>query len=101
MILIVNSSFPRSSVQQAAKAFTQLPKVPTTVKRQGPYFHFDENNNICTMTLYSFRDPQITSEEKKFIENRLKGFSEVPGFSYTIKNWLKMEEALLVVKNNG
>ena len=101
MILIVNASFPRSSVQQAAKAFTLLPKVPATVKRRGPYFHFDDNDNICAMTLYSFSASQITNEEKKFVENRLTLFSDVPKFSYNIKSWLNMEEALLVVKSKG
>ncbi len=101
MILIVKTIFPRSSVQQAAKAFTLLAKLPATVKRQGPYFHFDENNNIQTMALYFFSGAQIGNEERKFVENRLKVFSDVPGFSYTVENGLSIEEALLVVKKGS
>lgn len=100
MFLAVNTFFPKSSVQQAAKAFAKLPKVPTTVKRQGPYFHFDEKNDISSMTLYSFGEDSITNENKKFVENRMKHFSDVPGFSYTIKTWHNMQEALLVVQSN-
>jgi hypothetical protein len=100
MFLIAKATFPRSSVPQAAKAFTQLSKLPATVTRQGPYFHFDDNNNIQTTSLYSFSSSPIGHEEKKFVENRLKVFSGVPGFSCTIENWLSMEEAILRVKNN-
>ena len=46
MILIVRASFPRSSLKEAIKIFTQLPKLPATVKRHGPFFSIDEKENI-------------------------------------------------------
>ena len=100
MILIVNISFPRSSVKQAAQAFTNLPKVPASVKRQGPYFSFAEIDKISSITFYSFGGGRITGEEKKFVESRMKVFCDVPGFSYSIEDWLNMEEALVVVSGN-
>jgi len=101
MILIARTSFPKGSLQAAARAFNQLQKLPSTVKRQGPYFYFDEQENINSTALYFFDTPQITHEHKKFVQNRLKIFSDVAGFSFTIEESMNMEEALLSLKQKN
>jgi hypothetical protein len=98
MILIARTSFPKSSLQAAARAFSQLLKLPSTVKRQGPYFYFDAQGNIHSTALYFFDTQQLSHEHKKFIQNRLKVFSDVGGFSFTIEESMNMEEALLFLK---
>ena len=98
MILIVRASFPKTSLQAAARAFSQLPKLPSTVKRQGPYFHFDDLGNIDSTALYFFDSQQLSHEHKKFVQNRLKVFSEVENFSFTIEESMSLEEALLFLK---
>jgi hypothetical protein len=98
MILIVRASFPRSSLKEAIKIFTQLPKLPATVKRHGPFFSIDEKENINYISFFKFTDPQITFEEKKFIQKRLDAFAGVPAFTSSIDRWMSMEETLDVLK---
>ena len=101
MILIARSSFPRSSLKAAAQAFTKLAKLPVTVKRKGPYFHIDENDTIQATSFFIFQDDQITNEQKKFVKKRLETFGAVPGFTYSIEEWLSMEEALQVLSKSS
>lgn len=93
MILVVNASFPLTSVREAARKFTLLPKIPASVKRYGPYFFFD-NNVVRALSLYEFRESSITHEQKKFIRKRMELFADVPGFSHTIQEWMKLDDAL-------
>ncbi|MCB2182563.1 MAG: hypothetical protein KQH63_11085 [Desulfobulbaceae bacterium] len=100
MILIVKAFFTRDHLKDAAKSFTQLPRLPNTVKRKGPFFHFDEKGDIHALSMFAFSDPFISNEQRKFVENRLKNFSEVQGFTYTVEEWMSMEEALAHLKKN-
>jgi hypothetical protein len=97
MLLVVKTSFPRSSIKQAAKAYTQMPKLPATVTRKGPFFHLDDKGYIHGFALYTFQETTITQNERKFVQNRLKIFTDVPDFTYTVEDYLDMEEALQVL----
>jgi hypothetical protein len=98
MLLVVKTSFPRSSLKEAAKAFTEMPRLPATVHRQGPIFHLDDDNGyIHSIAIYSFKNSAITHNERRFVEQRLKIFADVPDFIYTIEDYLEMEEALQVL----
>jgi hypothetical protein len=95
MLLMVKVSFPRSSLKQAAKAYTEMPKLPATVSRRGPFFHLDDKGSIHGLSIFTFKDTAITHNERQFIEKRLRVFSDVPEFTYTIEDWLDMQEALI------
>jgi hypothetical protein len=98
MILIARASFPRSSLKEAIKIFTGLPKLPATVKRHGPFFSIDAKGNIHYISFFKFTEQQISFEEKKFIQKRLDAFAGVAGFTCSIESWLNMEEILDVLK---
>jgi hypothetical protein len=85
-------------LKEAIKIFTQLPKLPATVKRHGPFFSIDEKENFNYISFFKFTNPQITFEGKKFIQKRLDAFAGVPGFTSSIDRWMSMEETLDVLK---
>ena len=98
MILIARASFPRSSLKQAIQIFSQLPKLPATVKRFGPFFSIDDQGNFHYIAFFKFSEPQISFEEKKFLQKRFEVFADVPGFTSSIDNWMSMEETLELLK---
>lgn len=98
MILIAKASFPKSSLKEAAKIFAQLPKLPATVKRYGPFFRFDESGNVLYSSFFKFSEALISFEEKKFLQKRLEAFNDVPGFTSVIEEWMNMEETLTLIK---
>jgi len=98
MILIARASFPSSSLKEAIKIFSRLPKLPATVKRHGPFFSFDDKGNFNYISFFKFNESQITFEEKKFIQKRFDVFADIPGFTSSIENWMSMEETLELLK---
>ncbi|MBU4260253.1 MAG: hypothetical protein KKC76_00040 [Proteobacteria bacterium] len=98
MILIARASFPRSSLKEAIKIFSQLPKLPATVKRSGPFFPIDDKGNFNYISFFKFNEQQITVEQKKFLQKRFDVFAGVPGFTSSIENWMSMEETLELLK---
>ncbi len=97
MLLISRIFLPRKSLKEAAHAFTRIQKLPATMTRYGPFFKFDDNGDIQATTFYFFKDRQITNNEKKFITNRMSVFKDVPGLTYSVEEWLEMEEAVMMV----
>ncbi|MEW6520592.1 MAG: hypothetical protein AB1461_14380 [Thermodesulfobacteriota bacterium] len=101
MILIARASFPRSSLKEAIRIFSQLPKLPATVKRFGPFFSIDDQGKFHYLSFFKFSEPQITFEEKKFIQKRFDHFAGVPGFTSSLDSWMSMEETLELLKKKG
>ncbi|MBU0910769.1 MAG: hypothetical protein KKA54_05265 [Proteobacteria bacterium] len=98
MILIAKASFPHSSLKEAIRIFSQLPKLPATVKRFGPFFSVDDKGNFHYIAFFKFSEQQITVEQKKFIQKRFDVFAGVPGFTSSIDSWMSMEETLELLK---
>lgn len=101
MILIAKASFPPTSLKEAAKIFSRLPKLPATVKRHGPFFRFDEKGNFLYFSLFKFSEARISFEEKKFLLQRLQAFRDVPGFASSVEEWMNMEETLDAIKKGS
>ena len=93
MILIATASFPQTSVKQAAKIYGEMMKLPTAIRRYGPYFQVEPGHPLQVIAVYE-TDAAVEQEVQKFLEKRYAVFSDIPGFTCKIGKWLNLPDAV-------
>jgi hypothetical protein len=83
---------PPESGSEMVKRSMQSPRLPEFIKTHGPYISSEVGEGIKTLTIYEFEDSKF-QEAMKNIGKALGAFHGVPGFTYSIKVWLRAKDA--------
>jgi hypothetical protein len=96
MIIIAQIEFPPQMAKEIGKCFLKLPPLPDYLKINGPYVRASEDDGMKVITLYVCDNTHI-SEALLAVNNRLTGYYDVKGFTYSCDVWLHAPEALTMI----
>ena len=96
MILISSVKFPYASSKQMVKNMTALSPIKDLITISGPYFMPSVETGVSITTIYEFPSEKY-KEAVIHIHRRFATFAtfaNVPGFSYSLNEWLEIDDAL-------
>jgi hypothetical protein len=93
MVIIIQMAFPPESANQIAKRFIEAPSLPDYMTRRGPYVSSDLTDGVRTLNIYEMDNARIT-DGLVFLSDMVTVYFGVPGFKYSIRQYLETEEAL-------
>jgi hypothetical protein len=93
MVIVIQMAFPPESANQIAKRFIETPPIPDYMTRRGPYVSSELTEGVHTLTIYEMDNEKLT-EGLVFLSDLMTTYFGVPGFKYTIRQYLETEEAL-------
>lgn len=93
MVIVTQMAFPPESANQIAKRFIEAPSLPEYMVRKGPYVSSELTDGIRTLNIYELDNVRL-AEGVAFVSDLMTTYFGVPGFSYTIRQYLEVEEAL-------
>ncbi len=96
MIIISLTSYPTESVKEIGKRFMELPPLADYITMKGPYISSDVGEGIKGITIYEF-DESRYPEAIKYLGERVAALFGIPGFSYSLKHWLEVQDALKMI----
>lgn len=97
MVIISKVTYPPESAKDMAERFLNAPAPPDYMKRTGgPYIGADIDDGISTISIWEVEEAQLAGG-MKFLGNFMAGFFGVPGFNYTYRVWLDIDEALPMI----
>jgi hypothetical protein len=96
MVIVTNVVYPPERAKQVAECFMKAPQIPEYMSRKGPYISSDIVNGISTMSIYEL-DKSKLAEGMEFLANYMVLFFEVPDFTYEIKPFFEIAEALKMI----
>jgi hypothetical protein len=96
MIIISFTSYPTESAKDMGKRFMELPPLADFITMKGPYINSVLGEGIKGITIYEF-DESRYPEAGKHIGERMSTFFGVPGFTYSFKPWLEVQDALKMI----
>jgi len=96
MVIIGILSYPPESAKEMAKRFLEQPSLPAYITVKGPYFSSEVGVGSKAIGLYEF-DQSKVSEAMEAITARYAKYYGVPGFTYSLHNWLEAKEALKAI----
>jgi len=92
MIIISLTSYPTESVKEIGKRFMELPPLADYITMKGPYIR----EGIKGITIYEF-DESRYAEAMNYLGERVASLFGVPGFTYSLKHWLEVQDALKMI----
>ncbi len=92
MVLVSMISNPPESGREMIERSKQLPRLPEYIKTIGPYVSSSVEKGIKALTIYEFEDSKF-AEASKHINNLLRAFIGVPGFTFSLEVWIKAKDA--------
>jgi hypothetical protein len=96
MIIISLTSYPTESVNEIGKRFMELPPLADYITMKGPYISSDVGESIKGITIYEF-DESRYAEAMNYLGERVATLFGVPGFTYSLKHWLEVQDALKMI----
>jgi len=96
MIIISLTSYPTESVKDMGKRFMELSPLVEYITMKGPYISSAVGEGIKGITIYEF-DESRYPEASKYLGDRIATFFGVPGFTYSLKPWLEVQDALKMI----
>jgi hypothetical protein len=93
MVIVSQLSYPPESANQIAKRFIEAPPLPDFITRQGPYVSSELGQGVRTLSIYQLDNSRL-AEGFAFVADYMTTFFGVPGFTYSISQYLEVEEAL-------
>ena len=93
MVIITKIAYPTEVTKEMAKRFLELPPTPDYLTRKGPYVTAELGATIRTMSIYELDNSKL-ADGLKYIGEAMTRFYDISGFTYEIKPWLEVEEAL-------
>lgn len=98
MFIIIRSLIKKNHLKDAAKIYKELPPLPATIKKRGPYFNPASTGDVQVITFYSVENAGELNKAKTVLEERYAAFAGVPEFRYGVERWLEMPEMLECLK---
>jgi hypothetical protein len=74
----------------------ELPPLADYITMKGPYISSDVEEGIKGITIYEF-DESRYAEAINYLGERVASLFGVPGFSYSLKHWLEVQDALKMI----
>ena len=96
MIIISLTSYPTESVKEIGKRFMEFPPLADYITMKGPYISSDIEEGIKGITIYEF-DESRYAEAMNYLGERVASLFGVPGFTYSLKHWLEVQDALKMI----
>ena len=93
MVIVTQMSFPPESASQIAKRFIETPALPDFMTRRGPYVSSELTDGVHTLNIYEMDNAKLT-DGLVFLSDLMTTYFGVPGFKYSIRQYLETEEAL-------
>ena len=96
MVIITQINYPTTSVQDMAKRFLEGPQAPEFMTRRGPFINASRNGGIESFSLWELDNSRL-AEGMKFLGNYMAIFFDVSGFTYEIRPFFHVDEALSMI----
>ncbi len=96
MVIITQIAYPPTSVQDMAKRFLEAPQAPEFMSRRGPFITASKTEGIQSFSLWELDNSRL-AEGLKFRGSYMAIFFEVPGFTYEIRPYFHIDEALAML----
>ncbi len=96
MVIITQIAYPPTSVQDMAKRFLEAPQAPEFMSRRGPFINASKTEGIQSFSLWELDNSRL-AEGLKFLGSYMAIFFEVPGFTYEIRPYFHIDEALAMI----
>ena len=96
MYMLAISCYPQESATELGKRFMESTPAPdfltTTI---GPFVR-STLEGTKTIAIYEF-DPSKYAEAIDYLNNRYAAYHGVPGFKYSLEQWLEVKDALKLI----
>lgn len=96
MVIITQIAYPTTSVQEMAKRFLEGPKAPEFMTRRGPFINASRRQGIEAYSLWELDNSRL-AEGLKFLGDYMAIFFDVAGFTYEIRPFYHVDEALAMI----
>ena len=96
MVIITQINYPTTSVQDMAKRFLEGPQAPEFMNRRGPFINAGKGVGIESFSLWELDDSRL-AEGMKLLGSYMKIFFGVSGFTYEIRPYYHVDEALSMI----
>ena len=96
MIFIALSSFPTESSKELGKRTLEFPPLPDFIKLIGPYLTSVVEEGVKSIAIYEF-DESKYPEASKLLNERVAKYIGVPGYTYSLTQWLETQDALALI----
>lgn len=93
MVIVTQLAYPPESANQMAKRFIEAPPVPDFMARKGPYVSSELTDGVCTLSIYELDNARLV-DGIGYVSDLMTQFFGVPGFKYTVRQYLEIDEAL-------
>jgi hypothetical protein len=95
MYMLAISCYPQESATELGERFIEAKPAPDFITTLGPFIR-STLEGIKTITIYEF-DPSKYAETTEYLNNRYAAYHGVPGFRYSLEEWLGVMEALNLI----
>ena len=96
MVIITQIAYPTTSVQDMAKRFLESPPAPDFMTRRGPFISARMGGGIESFSLWELDNSRL-AEGMKFLGNYMAILFEVSGFTYEVRPFFHVDEALSMI----
>ena len=96
MVIITQIAYPTTSVNEMAKRFLEAPQAPEFMNRRGPFINASLEEGIETFSLWELDNSRL-AEGMKYLGNYMAIFFGVSGFTYEIRPFFHVDEALSMI----
>ena len=93
--MLAISCYPQESATELGERFIEAKPAPDFITTLGPFIR-STLEGIKTITIYEF-DPSKYAETTEYLNNRYAAYHGVPGFRYSLEEWLGVMEALNLI----
>ncbi len=95
MYMIAISCYPQESATELGKRFMEAKPAPDFMTTNGPFVK-STLEGTKTITIYEF-DPSKYAEASDYLGNRYAAYHGIPGFRYSLEEWLEAKDALSLI----
>jgi len=96
MVIISNITYPPESAKEIADRFINAPTLPDYMTRKGPYIGSNIDDGIVTCSIWEL-DKSKLADGLEALGNYMARFFGVPGFTYDVRPYFDVEEALPMI----
>ena len=95
MYMIAISCYPQESATELGERFMEAAPAPDFMTPIGPFVK-STLEGAKIIAIYEF-DPSKYAEAIDYLSNRYAAYHGVPGFKYSLEQWLEVKDALKLI----
>ncbi len=100
MVLVGQLSCQMKDVKQVAQIYSKFDKLPSYIKKTGPYFQVSKKGGLRALTIYRADDGKFDQAYDYLLE-RLKPFAGVASVSFSVERWENLKDTLGILRSLG